>query len=155
MNLFVRLFYVLITTLFRPRLPVGPTTSELTLMTMPNDLDLNLHVNNGRYLTLCDLNRVDLFIRSGLAKLMVKHGWMPVITEHTMNYRKQLRVFRRFKASLELTHWDDRHFFMTHRFTIGDRLIAEGTSKGLFLGKQGVIAPEMVIAAMQARRDGA
>lgn len=155
MNLFVRLFYVLITTLFRPRLPVGPSTSELTLMTMPNDLDINLHVNNGRYLTLCDLNRVDMFIRSGLAKLMVKHGWMPVITEHTMNYRKQLGVFRRFKASLELTHWDERHFFMTHRFTIGDKLIAEGTSKGLLLGKQGVVAPEVVIAAMQARRDGA
>lgn len=155
MNLFVRLFYVLITTLFRPRLPVGPSTSELTLLTMPNDLDLNLHVNNGRYLTLCDLNRVDMFIRSGLARLMVKHGWMPVITEHTMNYRKQLGVFRRFKASLELTHWDERHFFMTHRFTIGDKLIAEGTSKGLLLGKQGVVAPEVVIAAMQARRDGA
>ncbi|MES2116226.1 MAG: acyl-CoA thioesterase [Pseudomonadota bacterium] len=153
MNLFIRLFYVLITTLFRPRLPVGPATSELALMTMPNDLDINLHVNNGRYLTLCDLNRVDLFIRSGLARLMVKHGWMPVIAEHTMKYRKELGVFRRFKATMELTHWDERHFFMTHRFTIGDKLIAEGTSKGLLVGKQGVVAPHVVIAALQASQD--
>lgn len=153
MNLFIRLFYVLITTLFRPRLPVGPAISELALMTMPNDLDINLHVNNGRYLTLCDLNRVDLFIRSGLARLMVKHGWMPVIAEHTMKYRKELGVFRRFKATMELTHWDERHFFMTHRFTIGDKLIAEGTSKGLLVGKQGVVAPHVVIAALQASQD--
>ena len=94
MNLFIRLFYVLITTLFRPRLPVGPATSELALMTMPNDLDINLHVNNGRYLTLCDLNRGDLFIRHGLARLMVKHGWRPVIAEHTTKYRKELGGMR-------------------------------------------------------------
>ncbi|MDC0434241.1 thioesterase family protein [bacterium] len=33
---------------------------------LPNDLDLTMHMNNGRYLTICDFNRVDLFVRSGL-----------------------------------------------------------------------------------------
>ncbi|WP_332854585.1 acyl-CoA thioesterase [Duganella sp. S19_KUP01_CR8] len=152
MNLIFRLLYVLVASMFRPRLPVGPATSELSLLTFPNDLDINLHVNNGRYLTLCDLNRIDLFIRSGLVKQMRRHGWMPVITEHTMTYRKQMGVFQRFTATMHLTHWDERHFFMTHRFSVGDKLIAEGTSKGLLLSKQGVIAPETVIAALQAAR---
>lgn len=150
MNLFLRMFYVLAASFFRPRLQVGALTSELGLLTFPNDLDINLHVNNGRYLTLCDLNRVDMFIRSGLARLMVQRGWMPVITEHTMSYRKSLGVFQRFTATTEITHWDERHFHMTHRFTIKDKLIAEGTSKGLLKGKNGVIAPAEVIAALDA-----
>ena len=85
MNLFLRLIYVLVVSAFRPRLPAGQATGELTLLTLPNDLDIKLHVNNGRYLTLCDLNRVDLFVRAGLARLMLKRGWNPIIAEHTMN----------------------------------------------------------------------
>jgi acyl-CoA thioesterase FadM len=152
MNLLCRLFYVLIASFFRPRLAIGPSTSTLSLLTFPNDLDINLHVNNGRYLTLCDLSRVDMFIRSGLAKVMLQRGWMPMISEHTMTYRKPLGVFTRFQASMELTHWDEKFFFMTHRFTIGDKLIAEGTSKGVLRGKHGVIAPKDVIEAVLASR---
>lgn len=135
---------------FRPRLPVGVATSKLTLVTLPNDLDINLHVNNGRYLTLCDLNRVDLFIRTGLARVMLKRGWIPIIAEHTMNYRKPLGVFRKFTATMHLTHWDEKHFFMTHCFTINGKIIAEGTSKGVVRGKAGVITPDEVLAAILA-----
>lgn len=152
MNLFFRMLYVLLASAFRPRLPAGHATSEMTLMTFPNDLDINLHVNNGRYLTLCDLNRVDLFIRSGLAKVMIKKGWMPVVVEHTMQYRKSLGVFAKFKLSTEVSHWDEKFFFMTHRFTLNEKIIAEGTSKGAVRGKTGVIAPQEVIAAVLADR---
>lgn len=150
MNLVVRMLYVLLSSFFKPRLQPGPTQTTLSLLTFPNDLDINMHVNNGRYLTLCDLSRVDLFIRSGLAKVMLQRGWMPMVTEHTMTYKKSLGVFQRFKATLELTHWDERHFFMTHRFSIGDKLVAEGTSKGVIKGKTGVIAPAEVMAILEA-----
>jgi hypothetical protein len=36
---------------------------------------------------------------------MFKRGWMPIIAEHTMVYRKPLGAFKRFKATLQLTHW--------------------------------------------------
>lgn len=152
MNLYLRLLYVLVVSVFRPRLPAGKTTSELTLFTLPNDLDINFHVNNGRYLTLCDLSRVDLFLRSGLGRVMISRGWMPIIAEHTMTYRKPLGAFRRFKATMHLTHWDEKYFFMTHIFSINEKIIAEGTSKGVVRGKGGVIAPEEVIAAIIAYR---
>lgn len=152
MNLFLRLFYVLFVSFFRPRLPAGKATSELTLLTFPNDLDINLHVNNGRFLTLCDLNRVDLFIRTGLARVMIKRGWMPIVAEHTMNYRKPLGVFKKFKATMQVTHWDEKYFFMTHCFSIGEKIIAEGTSKGVVRGREGVIAPADVMAAVRAAR---
>jgi acyl-CoA thioesterase FadM len=154
MNLILRLLYVLITARRRPKLAIDQTTSELTLITMtPNDLDLNLHVNNGRYLPLCDLSRIDLFVRTGLLRLMLQRGWRPIIAEHTMIYRKSLGVFKKFKATMQLTHWDEKYFYMTHCFSIGDKIIAVGTSKGVIRDKNGVIPPVEVVAALQILND--
>jgi acyl-CoA thioesterase FadM len=110
MNLLLRLVYVYLYSLFRERLTVENSHSSLPLRVLPNDLDINLHMNNGRYLTICDLNRVDLFIRTGLARTMRKRHWFPVIAEHTMTYKKSLHLFERFTAELELTRWDDKYF---------------------------------------------
>lgn len=148
MSLVLRMLYVLVLSLFRERLPVGPASSRLRLRTLPNDLDLNLHMNNGRYLTICDLNRVDLFIRTGLAGLMLKRKWMPVIADHTMSYRRPLRLWEAYEVSLQLTHWDDKYFYMTHTFMAGDRVAAVGTSKGVIRSRTGVIAPSEVLAAL-------
>jgi acyl-CoA thioesterase FadM len=154
MSLLFRMIYVYLLTLFRERLPIGKTESNLRLITLPNDLDINMHMNNGRYLTICDLNRVDMFIRTGLAKVMLKKGWMPIIADHTMTYKRPLKLFERFHVSLSLTHWDEKFFYMTHTFMAGDRLVAVGTSKGVVRAKCGVVAPEEVIAEVEKSRKG-
>jgi acyl-CoA thioesterase FadM len=87
--------------------------------------------------------------------VMLKRGWMPIIAEHTMSYRRPLGVFKRFKATMELTHWDEKHFFMSHCFTMNGKIIAEGTSKGVVRSKAGVVAPTDVIAAIAATRSSA
>ncbi|RJF99967.1 thioesterase [Noviherbaspirillum saxi] len=133
-------------------MPANALISRLRLRTLPNDLDINLHMNNGRYLTICDLNRVDLFIRSGLAKLMLKRRWMPVIAEHTMTYKKPLKLFDAFEVSLTVTHWDEKFFYMTHTFMASDRVVAIGTSKGVILSRQGVVDPLTVMRAVEESR---
>ena len=88
MSLWFRMLYVWILAYFRERLPVGPARSVLVLRVLPNDLDINFHVNNGRFLTLCDLNRMDLFIRTGLLKVGLpgaKEG-LPRKTRRSPNY---------------------------------------------------------------------
>lgn len=152
MSLVFRMLYVLFISFFRERLAPGAAESRLTLRTLPNDLDINLHMNNGRYLTICDLNRVDLFIRSGLATLMFKRGWMPIIAEHTMQYKKPLKLFERFEVRTAITHWDEKFFYMTHTFCSGDRVAAQGTSKAVMRNRDGVLKPETVIAAMEERQ---
>jgi acyl-CoA thioesterase FadM len=149
MNLLFRTIYVAILSLFRERLPFGKLHSRLTLRVLPNDLDLNFHMNNGRYLTLCDLSRIDMFIRTGLMRTMIKRKWMPVVAMHTMDYKKPLGLFRRFDLLFELTHWDEKYFFMNHTFMVADRVVAEGTSKGcLYARDKGVVSPAEVIAAV-------
>lgn len=152
MNLLLRMLYVFILSFFRERLPTDAMVSKLYLRTLPNDLDVNLHMNNGRYLTICDLNRIDLFIRSGLARVMLRRKWMPIIAEHTMTYKKPLKLFERFEVSLVVTHWDEKYFYMTHTFTAGDRVVALGTSKGVIKSRQGVVTPLNVIQAVEESR---
>ncbi len=145
MNLIFRMIGLLIASFFKPSLPVENPKNSLRLRVLPNDIDINLHMNNGRYLTICDLTRVDMFIRTGLAKSMLLNKWIPVISEHTMTYKKPLKVFQKYEVKMEITGWDERVFNMRHWFMIGDRLVAEGTSKGVIVGKSGVIPPATVI----------
>lgn len=150
MNLIFRMLFVIIRSWFCERLEPGNFTSELSLRVLPNDIDINFHMNNGRYLTICDLNRVDIFARSGLLKAMFKRNWLPVIAEHTMTYKKPLGIFVNFKVKTEVTHWDEKYFYMKHVFTKDERIMAEGTSKGCVYARGiGVVSPEEAIAAVE------
>jgi acyl-CoA thioesterase FadM len=153
MNLILRMLYVSVLSLFRERLEEGNFVSDLSLRVLPNDLDINLHMNNGRYLTICDLNRIDLFIRSGLMRAMFKRGWIPVIAEHTMVYKRPLGLFERYDVKLEVTHRDAKYFYMKHTFSRAERIVAEGTSKGCVYARgAGVVSPADAIAAVEQDR---
>ena len=153
MNLIFRMLWVIVRSLFMERMDKGNYKSSLALRVLPNDIDINLHMNNGRYLTICDLNRVDWFARSGLLKAMFKRGWIPVIAEHTMTYKKPLDIFQRYVVKLEVMSWDEKYFYMTHTFVSGDRVVAEGTSKGCVYERGvGVVSSERAFAAVEQDR---
>jgi len=151
MNLILRMLYLLAASFFKQRLPIEKPTNSLTLHVLPNDIDINLHMNNGRYLTICDLSRVDMFIRSGLAKTMLKEKWMPVIAEHTMKYKRPLNLFRKYEVKMEIVSWDEKMFQMVHTFIVGGRVVAEGTSLGCIVSKNGVIEPVEVMKKVTER----
>ncbi|QUY46766.1 thioesterase family protein [Serratia plymuthica] len=158
MNLYLRLIWVLLSSYWKPRMSMDALTNQLATRVWLNDIDLNLHMNNGRYMTVCDLNRVDLFIRTGLMALMLKRHWSPIISQHTMDYKKALQPFQRYQVSMSITHWDERYFYATHTFSIGDRIVAQGTSRAVILGREGVVAPDVVVASVrqyQQRRSDA
>lgn len=151
MNLIFRMFSLLIQSFFKSALPIEKPKNILYLRVLPNDIDINLHMNNGRYLTICDLSRIDMFIRTGLAKTMLKEKWIPVISEHTMKYKKGLNLFQKYKLEMEITDWDEKSFKMLHTFIVGDRVVAEGTSHGVIVSKSGVIPPADVMKKVALR----
>lgn len=151
MNLILRMIALLAASFFKPMLPIENPKNSLTLRVLPNDIDINFHMNNGRYLTICDLTRVDMFIRTGLARTMVNEKWMPVISEHTMKYKKPLKLFKKYEIKMEVAGWDDRAFQMLHTFLVGDRVVAEGTSLGLIVSKTGVVPPMEVMKKVTER----
>ena len=142
MNLIFRMLSLYLKSFFKPPLPIEKPKNALTLRVLLNDIDINFHMNNGRYLTICDLSRIDMFIRTGLAKTMLREKWIPVISEHTMKYKKGLTLFQKYTVKMEVTGWDEKSFKMIHSFIVGDRVVAEGTSQGVIVSKSlGVIPP--------------
>ena len=151
MNLYLRLLWIIFRARKRDVITTEKLQNEIRTIIMPNDLDLNLHVNNGRYMTICDFNRVDLFVRSGLAKLMMKNGWAPIVAEHTMTYIKPLSVFDKIRVTMEITHWDDKFFYSTHEFFRRENKMAEGTSKSLVISKKdGRLTPLSIVDQVSA-----
>ena len=66
-------------------------TSEIHFRASVTDIDNFFEMNNGRILTLFDLGRTDLTIRTGLGKKLLRHGWGVVVAGSSIQYRKRVR----------------------------------------------------------------
>ena len=103
---------VLFKGLFRRR--IAPLdVSVLRFRAVPTDLDLNMHMNNGRYLTLMDLGRIDLMMRTGMGRLVIREKWMPVIASAMVRFRRSLLPFQKSELHTRLLCWDDKWFLST------------------------------------------
>jgi len=152
MNLILRMIKVLLAALIGRRLDIlGP--SVLTFRVWPTDLDINLHMNNGRYLTIMDLGRADLMIRCGLGKVILKRRWMPVLGAATIRYRRSLAPFQRFRLHTRILCWDEKWVFIEHRIeSLDGRVAAVAIVKGLFRSPAGLVAPSSILHALGLSR---
>ena len=78
MHLLLRTLWLLIAARRRKPLSIWDAGS-LPLRVQLTDIDIAMHVNNGMYLSLMDLGRFDLMVRSGVWKRMRRRGWGPVV----------------------------------------------------------------------------
>ena len=136
MNLFLRLLLLLLTAPFRPRTDVlGPARKRFVVW--PPDLDVLWHVNNGVYLSMLDVARVDLMLRSGLAAKLRRAGLYPVVAAETIRFRRSLQLFQAFEIETRVIGWDDKAFVIQHRFLRGAELVAEAFIRSRFLKRKG------------------
>jgi len=110
---------------------------RLPMRVLPNDTDILRHVNNGIYLSLMDLGRMDLMIRSGYWKKLRALGWYPVATNTTMTYRRSLQGWQRYVLETRVVGFDDRAMFVEQRFVSGGEVYAVGYMRGRFLKRSG------------------
>jgi acyl-CoA thioesterase FadM len=148
MNLYLRLLRILAAALFR-RGDITPLeTAELTFRVLPNDLDPNWHVNNGRYLTVMDLGRIDLTLRMGFLRLVFQRGWMPVLGGAMIRYQRPLKLFQRYTLRTRLLAWDEKWLYLEQEFSSEGKRVAQGVVKGLIRGKEGSIPTAEVMHAV-------
>ncbi|WP_367187194.1 thioesterase family protein [uncultured Bosea sp.] len=121
MNLWFRLIWLLVTTRFRPRLDLPGEASVLPFRVWFHDLDTSLHMNNGRYWTLMDLGRLDLMLRSGLWRAVLRHRWLPVVNAGTIRFRREMRLFRPFRVETQIVCWRENWLVMQHRMLMQGR----------------------------------
>lgn len=147
MNLLFRILLTLVVSGFKSRLGVLDV-SRVRFRVWPNDLDLNLHMNNGRYLSLMDLGRFDLILRAGFVRVMMKRRWYPLVGTATIRFLKSLDPFMRYELETQILSWDEKWWYIEQRFVHEGRLMAVGMIKGLFRGPKGNVRPAEVLEAV-------
>ena len=136
MNLFLRLLLLLLTAPFRPRCEaLGP--SRKRFIVWPPDLDVLFHVNNGVYLSMLDVARVDLMLRSGIGPRLRKSGIYPVVAAQTIRYRRSLKLFQTFEVETRVIGWDEKAFILQHLFLRQGEVVAEAVIRSRFLKRGG------------------
>lgn len=147
MNLYLRLLWTWLRARFMAPIRLGDTI-ELTLRVWPSDLDVNGHMNNGRYMTITDLAFVEYFTRAGLLGAALRQGWRPMLGGTLISYRRGLKPLRRYTLRFSLVCWDKRWNYLQFRFVRGGKTMALGQAKGALVGAGGALPGPQARAAL-------
>lgn len=149
MNLYFRLLVFMLRVRFRSRLSIWDT-SHARFRVNPGDLDVQRHMNNGRYLTLMDLGRMDLMVRSRFWKRITDQGWYPVVAGQTITYRTSLQLWERFDLASRVIGHDERWIYMEQVFRRDGTVVADAIVRARFLRRSGGSVPmEEVLELVQ------
>ena len=130
-----------------PRVDMFATT-RVALRVWPNDLDMNLHVNNGRYLALADIGRLHWFALSGALGVARRQRAFPVVGDALAKFRRDLKVFQSFEVHTRLIGWDSKWGYIEHRFVRRGRVVGMVVIRGLFKEPRGPIDPGVLLAGL-------
>jgi len=115
MNLYLRLLMAILKGIRREQQhPLEPVITEFRVM--PWDLDVLGHMNNGRYLQISDIARMDWMSRARIIHAIVKNRWGALLGGTMVRYSKSLKVWQKYRVITRVTSWDERWFFIEHRF---------------------------------------
>lgn len=146
-NLYLRLLKLLFLLPFVRR-QMLLDSGRIAFRVWPNDCDINLHLNNGRYLTFMDLGRTHLLAQIGMLGMLLKYRWAPVLSAAEISYLRPIRPFQKFDLSTRLLTWDEKYFYMEQRFVASGQLCAVALVKGLFLHRGKRVQSRAILAAL-------
>lgn len=147
MNLWFRLLRVLIAACLARRQGLLHA-STIQFRVLPHDLDLNMHMNNARYLSLMDLGRVDLVCRCGLWRSMAAKRWQMVIGGAMVRFRRPLKLFQRLTLSSRVVGWDDRWFYIEHAIVAAAVPACLMMVRAALLDGGSVVSPAVALAKL-------
>ena len=145
MIVFIRLTWALIRSQFKPRLGILDE-SAVAMRCWPNDLDLNVHMNSGRYISMMDIGRVEILGRMRMLRKVFGRGWRPMVGNSTIRYRRSLLPFQRFVVKTRVLCWDEKWLYFRHAIESHGDLFAIAYVRGLLRGKEGNVTPAQILA---------
>ena len=139
-----RVFFRALTTRLDPML----RSSQVAMRVWPNDLDTNTHMNNGRYLTLMDLDRFDLMTQCGLVSTILKDKWFPVAGGVMVRFDRPLHAFEKITLDSRIIGWYEKWQYFRHDILTGSKRAAHATARGLFKTRRRSVAIEEILGAI-------
>ena len=143
----IRTFKELIVNKRRPKLhPLGTHVSYHRCW--PQDIDVYLEMNNGRILTIMDLGRTGLGIRTGLVAALRRNGWGLTMAGASVRYRKRIRPMTRFRMVSKCIGWDDKFMYLDQSIWIGGDCAVQILYRSAATDRNGIVKPERLLAEM-------
>jgi hypothetical protein len=83
---------------------------------------------------LADLGRMDIFLRSGLLKLMRERKWAPMMGGVQSVFVREIRLWRRFDVVSSIETWDGTQVIGRHQFILdnGETAALVMTTAGVY-----------------------
>lgn len=131
----------------QPRL--GPLDTQVSQHhCWPWDIDIWMELNNGRTLTLYDIGRTMLTLRTGLAGVLRREGWSVAVAGTSIRYRRRIKPFERFEMKSRAIGWDDRFIYVEQgMWKANDDCANHALLRTVVTDKNGIVAPARVLAA--------
>ncbi len=118
-------------------------------MVWPWDLDGFLELNNGRALTLYDLGRLGMGLRTGLIQTLKDRKWGLTMAGSSVRYRRRLHMFERFEMRSRAVCWDDKFVYIEQSMWKSDGECASHVLyRAAVTDRNGIVAPDRVLKAM-------
>ncbi|MDV6259783.1 thioesterase family protein [Rhodococcoides yunnanense] len=111
------------------------------------DLDILMHMTNGRYLSVLDAARISYYARTGLWKQLRARGWSPVVTAQTITYHRSLTFPQSYRVRTRLLGTDAKNLYFEQIFHIGEVDYATAfVSVRLTSRSHGSVNPDEILA---------
>ncbi len=114
----------------------------------PWDLDPWVELNNGRTLTLYDLGRIPMGVRTGLTGMLRAQGWGITVAGNSTRYRRRIKAFARFEMRSRCIGWDDRFFYIEQAMWLGRDCANHILIRSAITSAQGIVPPARVLQVM-------
>ncbi|MCB2114986.1 MAG: acyl-CoA thioesterase [Rhodobacteraceae bacterium] len=114
----------------------------------PWDLDFWFELNNGRTLTLYDLGRVPMAMRTGLLPILKTKRWGITVAGNTTRYRRRVVMFDRLEMVSRCIGWDARFIYMEQSMWRKGECTSHMLLRSAVTSKGGIVPPSEVLAAI-------
>lgn len=116
--------------------------SELKLRVRLQDIDIYPELNNGRYMTLCDLARTHMGLKVGLIQQLRKRKWALVMGGSSGKYRRRILYRHRFTIKTQIIYHDSRWLYFHQTFDREEKIHASFLMRAAVVDKNGFIHPK-------------
>jgi acyl-CoA thioesterase FadM len=122
--------------------------SLLKLRVMPGDIDFYPELNNGRHLTMMDLGRIDLAIRTGLMRVLFKKRWGLMVGGASVRYRHRLRFFGKYNLRTKFVGHDPLWLYFHQKTEQDGQICSAALIRGAITSREGIVPIKEVFEAI-------
>jgi len=108
-------------------------------------IDLNLHINNAKYLMFLEKARWDHSIQTNTFNPLLKHKLNFIVAGVEVGYIREIRLFKKFDVETTYVGWDEKYFYLEQKCVADGKLCNYSLVKAVFTQRGKVVSPNKVM----------